>query len=177
MPGRGRGPYNSRMPTDIHPARSLTDSMRELLANQQILMLATHDLDGSTHVVPLLYLFLDGWFLAATSSTSRKARNIAARPEVTVTVEDRDATAWVSATGSAELLHGSVAREINHRLERLWITDEGFDAIGPLVAQAEDVTIAVTPQRWRAWDFRTGFLAPLADAGIPLDDAPRWFRS
>jgi len=158
-------------------APSLTDPMRALIARQQLLMLATCQPDGSAHVVPVVYLFEQARFLVATSSASRKARNVAARPRVTVTIEDREATAWVWATGTAELLRGPESREINHRLDQLWMTDEGLDAIGPLVAAAEDVTIAITPHRWRAWDFESGFLAEMRAAGVPLDDAARWFRS
>lgn len=152
-----------------------SDPMRTLLERHQRLMLATCDADGSAHVVPVVYLFERGCFLVATSSTSRKARNVAARPRVTVTIEDPEATAWVSATGVAVVLRGPASLEINHRLDQLWLTDEGFDAIGAVVAAVEDVTIAVTPHRWRAWDFESGFLARVQAAGIPLDQAARWF--
>jgi PPOX class probable F420-dependent enzyme len=165
------------MTTDADRGRSLTDPMRKLLEEQQILTLATQNPDGSAHVVPVLYQFSDGRFVAATSSNSRKARNIAERPDVTVLVEDREATAWVSAVGVAELRHGPAAREINDRLERMWLTDRGLEAIGSLVAKAEDTTIVVTPSRWLAWDFTSDFLNPLADAGIPLDDAEGWFKT
>ena len=66
----------------------MTDWMREFLERQPFAVLATHNPDGSIHVVPLSYLFEDGRFFFATSSSRRKARNLAARPEVTVTVED-----------------------------------------------------------------------------------------
>jgi hypothetical protein len=55
------------------------------------------------------------------------------------------------------------------------MTEEGFRAIGPLVAEAEDSTVMITPQYWRSWDFRSGFLTELEAAGVPMDDAERWF--
>jgi PPOX class probable F420-dependent enzyme len=150
--------------------------MRDLIAGQQVLLLATHQSDGSAHVAPVMYLFEDGRFLVATSSQSRKARNVAARPQVTVTIEDREATAWVSATGYALLLRGHESRQINHRVDQLWMTEEGCRVIGRLVAEAEDVTVAIIPQHWRSWDFHSGFLAELEAAGVQIDDAERWFH-
>jgi general stress protein 26 len=90
--------------------------MRDLIARQQVLMLATHQADGSAHVVPVMYLFEDGRFLVATSSQSRKARNVAVRSQVTVTIEDREATAWVSALGTP----GCSADRSRARLTTVW---------------------------------------------------------
>jgi PPOX class probable F420-dependent enzyme len=158
------------------PAVPPTERMLDLITGQQVVMLATRQPDGAAHVVPVIYLFEHGRFLMATSAASRKVRNIAADPRVTVTVEDRQATAWVSATGTAALLRGPDSRNVNRRLDELWMTDVGFDAIGSLVAAAEDVTVVVTPHTWLAWDFESGFLAALDAGGVRLDDAGRWFR-
>jgi PPOX class probable F420-dependent enzyme len=160
----------------LAPPAAPSDRMRDLIAGQQVLMLATRQGDGSAHVVPVMYLFEDGRFMVATSSQSRKARNVAAGPRVTVTIEDREATAWVSATGYARLLSGRESRQINHRVDQLWMTEQGFKAIGGLVAEAEDVTVVITPQHWRSWDFHSGFLAELEAAGVDLDDAAPWFH-
>ncbi len=144
-------------------AQKLTDGMREFLERQTFAMLATHNPDGSIHVVPLSYIFEDGRFFFATSSWSRKARNLAARPEATVTVDDRSTLEWVSATGTAELIRGQRSREINVRLSRRSWTEAALATVGPLLEQTEDVTIAITPRRWRAWDIRSTFFAALQD--------------
>jgi general stress protein 26 len=60
-------------------AQKLTDGMRAFLERQPFAMLATHNPDGSIHVVSLSYMFEDGRFFFATSSSSRKARNFADR--------------------------------------------------------------------------------------------------
>lgn len=109
MPGPSREPYNRGMSTSTiyrSTARDLTGPVRESLGRRQYLVLATRNPDGYAHAVPVVHLFHDGCFLVATSSTSRKARNIAARPDVTVTVDDRTEQAWVSPVGTADLLHG-----------------------------------------------------------------------
>ena len=157
--------------------QKLTDGIREFLERQPFAVLATYNPDGSIHVVPLSYMFEDGRFFLATSSSSRKARNLAARPEATVTVDDRITLEWVSATGTAELIRGERSREINARLYRRSWTDAGLEMVGPLLEQNEDVTIAITPRRWSAWDIQSTFFAALQDAGIPLDGAENWFQT
>jgi nitroimidazol reductase NimA-like FMN-containing flavoprotein (pyridoxamine 5'-phosphate oxidase superfamily) len=157
-------------------AHELTDGMREFLERQPFAMLATYNLDDSIHVVPLSYMFEDGRFFFATASSSRKARNLAARPEATVTVDDRSTLEWVSAMGTAVLIRGQRSREINARLyHRSW-TDVGLATVGPFLERHEDVTIAITPHRWSAWDTQSTFFVALQDAGIPLDDAESWFQ-
>jgi PPOX class probable F420-dependent enzyme len=156
-------------------AHELTDSMREFLSRQLYTTLATQNSDGSMHVVPILYRFDGQRFLMATSATTRKARNIAARPTVTVTVDDRTELRWVSAQGTAQLLHGQTAYELNQSLYRLWMTDEGLKVVGAFMANIEDVTIEVIPLEWRAWDIESTFYRALADAGIPLDQPDRFF--
>lgn len=156
--------------------RGLTDRMRRFLEGHMYLTLATRNPDGSLHVVPVAYLFEDGHFLVATSSATRKARNLAARPDVTVTVDDRTTIDWVSAVGTAELVTGPRSRALNRRLHRLWMTDEGLDVVGGFMHEVEDVTVVITPHRWLAWDWETGFVAELEAAGIPMDDPGRWFR-
>lgn len=153
----------------------LTDPMRAFLAGQPFCTLATHNADGSAHVVPAWYLFEDGHFFLATWSGSRKARNVAARPLATVTVDDRATAEWVSGAGTAELIRGTRSRELNDRLRRRYMTAAGLAALGPVLADAEDVTIAVTPRRWTAWDYQSTMLAALQDAGVRLDEADTWY--
>jgi PPOX class probable F420-dependent enzyme len=152
-----------------------TARTREFLDQHVYLTLATRNPDGSQHVVPVVYLFTDGRFHVATSSATRKARNLAADPEVTVTVDDRATIEWVSAVGTAEFLTGPESRSLNHRLYRRWMTDEGLDVVGSAMHQVEDVTIVITPHRWLTWSFESEVVPEFSAAGIPMDDLTRWF--
>jgi PPOX class probable F420-dependent enzyme len=156
-------------------ARELTDPMREFLARQPFATLATLNEDGSIHLVPTWYLFDDGQFFIATWSGSRKARNVAARAQATVTVDDRGTAEWVSATGTAQVLTGQRSLPVNDRLRRRYMTVAGLQALGPVLERAENVTIAITPHRWNAWDYQSTMLAALQNAGIPLEDAHTWY--
>ena len=149
--------------------------MGEVLDQQLYALLASWNPDGSIHAVPVVYLYADGQLLIATSSTTRKARNIAARSDVTVTVDDREQLRWVSAVGCAELVGGERSRALNQRLYGRWMTPDGLDVIGGILAEDEDVTIVVTPRRWLSWDIESGFYQPLRELGISLDQPDRWF--
>jgi PPOX class probable F420-dependent enzyme len=162
-------------PTSRSDIGHVTDAMREVLGQQLYAVMCTHNADGSTHAVPVIYRHADEQLFVATSSTTHKARNIAVRPEATLTIEDRQNLRWVSAVGHAELIRGERSRALNDRLYRLWMTDDGLDVIGAILAETEDVTIAVTPQRWLAWDIEAGFYQHLRDAGLSLDEPQRWF--
>jgi PPOX class probable F420-dependent enzyme len=162
---------------DVMTSTTTTDAIREILGHQRYALFCSRNADGSTHAVPVVYQYADGQLFVATSSATHKACNVAARPEVTVTVDDRENLRWVSAVGHAELIRGDRSRALNVRLYRLWMTDDGLDVIGSILAEDEDVTIVVTPRRWLTWDIETGFYQPLRDAGIPLDEPQRWFLS
>ena len=155
--------------------REPTARMRQFLDDHVYLTLATRNPDGSQHVVPVVYLFADGRFHVATSSATRKARNLVADPKVTVTVDDRSSIEWVSAVGTAEFRTGPESRSLNHRLYRRWMTDEGLDVVGSVMHEVEDLTIVITPQHWLAWSFESDVVPEFAAAGIPMDDLARWF--
>ena len=169
----------SSAPTAVHraTARALTDCMREFLAAHQHLVLATTNPDGTVHAVPYLYTFDGTGFLVATTSAGRTGPNIAARPNATVTVDDdREAVGWVSGTGPARLVRGPQARALNERIYRTWMTEQGVAVVGRALAEVEDITIVVTPVRWRAWDMASTVVPYLVEAGIPMDQPGRRFR-
>jgi nitroimidazol reductase NimA-like FMN-containing flavoprotein (pyridoxamine 5'-phosphate oxidase superfamily) len=58
------------------------ESDRAFLQQRHYAILATQNEDGSMHLTPVWYLFQGGRLLVGTSASSRKARNIAARPSV-----------------------------------------------------------------------------------------------
>ncbi|MFV0134769.1 pyridoxamine 5'-phosphate oxidase family protein [Streptomyces sp. HMX87] len=167
------GPRSARRMVYRATERRLTGPMRDFLDEHTFAVLATHAADGRMHVVPVTYLFDGGdngragaLIHIATSSASLKARNIAARPDVTVTVDDRSTQSWVSATGTARIVTGPASRDLN---ERLYLRTWGADALavlGPFLHRTEDVTITITPTSWRAWDLRSTLVPALADAGV-----------
>jgi hypothetical protein len=79
----------------------------------------------------------------------------------------------LSPAGSRHSQRGFItrSREMNAWLYRRSWTEADLETVGPLPERTEDVTIAITPRRWRAWDIRSTFFVALQEAGIALDDA------
>ncbi|HEY8669687.1 MAG TPA: pyridoxamine 5'-phosphate oxidase family protein, partial [Terriglobales bacterium] len=71
------------------PIQTLDSTQQQFLQGRYIAALATENPDGTIHLTAVWYLFEEGRLFIATSSKSRKARNIAARPKVSLMVDAR----------------------------------------------------------------------------------------
>jgi PPOX class probable F420-dependent enzyme len=136
----------------------LNDSMREFLNGCHYATLATLNEDGSMHLTPVWYLFADECFFISTNS-DRKVRNLLARPQASLVVDSRrkqESIMWVSAVGTAEIMRGERAKEINAKIPHRYLTKAGLEdpRVGPVFAAAGEVTIRLTPHAWRSWEFK-----------------------
>jgi nitroimidazol reductase NimA-like FMN-containing flavoprotein (pyridoxamine 5'-phosphate oxidase superfamily) len=140
--------------------------------------LATHNEDGSIHVTPVWYLFENGKFYVESPSSSRKARNAAARPNATIMVDIRRPgdESWVYASGRVETLRGDDSREINSKILHRYLTEEAINdpRIGPGFAAADDITICLVPETWRSWSAKD--VDEQFFGGILTGDPEKWFR-
>jgi PPOX class probable F420-dependent enzyme len=157
---------------------ALSDSMREILEARHYATLATHNEDGSIHLTPVWYLFENLRFYVGSPSSSRKARNAAARPHATIMVDIRQpgGERWVYASGRVETLIGDDSREANSKILQRYLTEEAIkdSRIGPAFAAADDITLCLVPETWRSWsakDTDEQFFG-----GILTSDPERWFR-
>ena len=154
------------------------DAVRGLLALRLIATLGTTNDDGTIHLTPLWYLYEAGRLYLPTGSGSRKARNVRARPAVTVLVNQRhgERHRWASAVGTATLLGGADAKTVNERVRARYLTTAGESTYGKLVDAYDDVTIVVAPRRWRSWT--PGALDRLAaEHGLSRSDLAHWFQT
>ena len=148
------------------------------LEQRRIATIATIEADGSPHVVPVWYLFRDGLLYVGTQSASRKAKNAAARPRATLTVDSRTpgTERFVSGSGPATILRGDEARAIVAAVHERYLTGDARSdpRVGGALAAADDVVIAIRPSIWRA-----GASAEL-DAqffgGLLSATPQKWFR-
>jgi PPOX class probable F420-dependent enzyme len=144
----------------------LTDELRAFLGERRYAVLATHDPGGGIHLTPIWFLFEDDAFSFASSSGSRKVRNLARIAAASVVVDRREPgrDRWVSAAGPVEILRGDAANAINARIRQRYLTAEALG--GPIDAtleESDDVALRLTPKTWRSW-------------GAPVEDSPeRWF--
>ncbi len=139
--------------------QTLDPALRQVLQGRYVATLATENPDGSIHLAAVWYLFEDGCLFVATSSKSRKARNVAARPKASLMVDVRRAGAERGATaaGSAHLISGEPSRALNHRIHARYMSAAAMSdpQIEPVFASFDDVTIRLEPVSWTTWDMAT----------------------
>jgi nitroimidazol reductase NimA-like FMN-containing flavoprotein (pyridoxamine 5'-phosphate oxidase superfamily) len=156
----------------------LSDSIRETLEARHYATLATHNEDGSIHTTPVWYLFENGRFYVGSASSSRKARNAAARPDATILVDIRQlgGESWIYASGRVETLQGDDSREINSKILHRYLTEEAIKdpRIGPAFAAVDDITLCLVPEKWRSWSARD--IDEQFFGGILSSDPEKWFR-
>ena len=131
----------------------LTDKLRFFLGERRYAVLATHDPDGGIHLTPIWFLFEDDRFYFASSSGSRKVKNVERSFSASVVVDAREPgrERWVSASGSVEILRDGEAQSINASIRRRYLTPPALD--GPIDAAlraSDDVTLLLTPSAWRS---------------------------
>jgi PPOX class probable F420-dependent enzyme len=138
---------------------SLSDPLvQELLHGRFLASLATVNSDGSQHLTAVWFLFDGESLYVATSSGTKKARNLAQSAKASLMVDSRDplASRGVTCAGAAEILTGDLAREINERIHRRYMSDAALadPRIGPVFSGWDDITIRIKPQSLFTWDMR-----------------------
>jgi len=127
-----------------------------LLRDRRIATLATTNADGSPHLTAVWFLFEEDRVLVATSSRSRKARNVVERPRVGFMIDVRipGSERGVTGVGPAELLRGPRSQELNHAIHGRYLREAALEdpEVGPRFAAFDDVTISFRPARWFSWD-------------------------
>lgn len=138
---------------------SLSDGLvQQLLNGRHVATLGTQNSDGSIHMVAVWYWFDGAYIYVATSSRSRKARNLQSNPKVSLMIDARDPNASFGATiaGTARSLTGDLSKQKNLQIHRRYLSDAAIadPRIGPVFAAWDDVTIQISPVSVIAWDMR-----------------------
>jgi PPOX class probable F420-dependent enzyme len=138
---------------------TLSDPLvQQLLHGRHIATLATHNPDGSAHMVAVWFYFDGASIQVATAASTRKARNLRVNRNVSLMVDSRDPAASYGASiaGTAELLTGETARQVNDRVHRKYLSPAAMSdpKVGPIFAGWDDLTIQITPRSIFAWDMR-----------------------
>jgi PPOX class probable F420-dependent enzyme len=155
----------------------LSNELRALLMERRYATLATHDPGGMIHLTPVWFLFDDERFYFESFSGSRKVKNLEQDASASVVVDGREPgrERWVSASGTTEILTGNAAQAINSRIRERYLTQEALEdpRVEPTFAAGDDVTIRLTPTRWRSWAAKD--LDERYFGGILGQTPPRWF--
>ena len=127
-----------------------------ILNGRRIATLATQNDDGSMHLTAVWYLLEGDRLYVGTASRSRKARNVLARPKASLMVDVREPgrECGVSIAGSAEVLRGDKARELNRRIQRRYLSAAAVEdaRVGPKLLDLDDITVRLKPTSVFAWD-------------------------
>jgi hypothetical protein len=136
--------------------------------------LGTINPDGSPHLT-LLQFSLDesDRMYLPTNRATRKVKNLHAHPEVTALVDFEGG--WVSCTGSARLIEGAEAMDLNRRVYERILTEAGLATIGRSLEAHEDSTIEITPTKWLSWQM-TGIFKWFKEQGIDPGDPSEWTK-
>lgn len=122
----------------------LTGQLRSFLGGRRYAVLATHDPDGGIHLTPIWFLFEDDRFYFASSSGSRKVKNVERNFSASVVVDAREPgrERWVSVSGQVEILRDGDAQSINARIRRRYLTPKALDRpIEAALRESDDVTL------------------------------------
>jgi nitroimidazol reductase NimA-like FMN-containing flavoprotein (pyridoxamine 5'-phosphate oxidase superfamily) len=131
---------------------------QEILNGRFIASLGTQNEDGSVHLTAVWYLFEGECLYVATSSRSRKARNVLSRAKASLMVDTRGPALerGLVAVCTAEVIAGESSREINSRIHRRYMSEAALSdpRAGGTMAAMDDITLKLTPTGWYAWDMR-----------------------
>lgn len=138
------------------PVKTLDPTFQEFLQGRHIATLGTENSDGTIHLTAVWYVFESGILFVATSSKTRKARNLVARPKASLMVDIRrpGKERGVSAAGRVEVISGEQSLAINRRVHSRYMSAAAISDphIGPVFAAFDDVTLRLTPESWFTWD-------------------------
>jgi PPOX class probable F420-dependent enzyme len=155
----------------------LTDELRILLAERRYAVLATHDPDEVIHLTPVWFMFDNDRFFFESSSHSRKIKNLQRNPAASVIVDARlpGREQWVAAAGTVDLLSGAESALVNSAIRYRYLTPDALadKQVEPTYAAADDVTIRLTPAKWRSWSAKEMDL--MFFGGVLGSDPDRWF--
>jgi len=138
--------------------KKMPPGSEEILNGRFIASLGTQNEDGSVHLTAVWYLYDAGGLYVATAKSSRKARNVAARPRATLMVDARKAASEraVVAICTASVMEGASAREVNNRIHARYMSAAALadPRAGGTMAAMDDITVKLTPTGWYGWDMR-----------------------
>jgi nitroimidazol reductase NimA-like FMN-containing flavoprotein (pyridoxamine 5'-phosphate oxidase superfamily) len=140
--------------TTVYRAHPTQAEIDEVLGQRRSAALGTFNEDDSIHLTYVIFLYQDGRLYLETASVTRKARNVAARPQASMLIQGPASTGrslMVAAEGSARVIEGAKAQAINHRLRAKYIRPGALDAIDRAWGRFDDVAIEIEPLRWRSW--------------------------
>jgi hypothetical protein len=109
-------------------------------------------------MVAVWYWFDGRNIFIATSSRSRKARNLQSNPKISLMIDSWDPAAsfGINLAGTAHFLRHEASRQANAGIYQKYLSEDAIadPKVGPVFASWDDVTIQIMPTSVIAWDMR-----------------------
>jgi PPOX class probable F420-dependent enzyme len=143
----------------VDPSDALNSELvREILESRLIANLATANLDGSIHIVPMWFVWDGDAVLIPTHEGTRKARNLQRDPRATVMIDDSKGgfdLRGVTLVCDAEIEQAPTSLELNRRIHLKYLTEHALEleAVGGYLT-TDDVTLRLQPVKVSSWDLR-----------------------
>ncbi len=115
--------------------------------------MGTLNKDGTIHLAPIFYKYVDGEFLLGTQEISRRVRNLKRNPRVTLLIDDRNPLGAVMIYGTASLEYEDVLPRRIAILERYYSHESAVKTAEWLCATYKCVIIRVKPDRMVSFDY------------------------
>lgn len=116
--------------------------------------LGTINEDGSIHIAPVFFKYLNGEILIATQDPSRKIKNIKRNSNVSVLIDISDVPfKGALVYGTAKLDYDDIIRKRIVIFERTRSREEAEDYARKLSAKWECVIVHVTPKKIASFDY------------------------
>ncbi|HLV85707.1 MAG TPA: pyridoxamine 5'-phosphate oxidase family protein [Candidatus Sulfotelmatobacter sp.] len=138
---------------------SLSDALvQQLLGGRYVASFATHNPNGSIHMVAVWFWYDGTDVYVATSSRSRKAQNLQGNPSVSLMIDSRDvaASCGVTIAGTAHVLRGASSQKYNAEIHRKYLSEAALadPKVGPVFAAWDDIAFRIAPTSVIVWDMR-----------------------
>lgn len=127
----------------------------KFLKSQKILRLATIDKNGVPHIVPVWYLYKDGFFYVGTNTATEKAKNVKNNPKVSYCIDAgiRSPIYGVMGRGVARLiLSKKIVSDITKKILLRYFQSLNNRIAQELLAQT-DCIIKIIPKKITVWKF------------------------
>jgi nitroimidazol reductase NimA-like FMN-containing flavoprotein (pyridoxamine 5'-phosphate oxidase superfamily) len=140
------------------------EELVEFLNTAPLARLGTHNPDGTIHIAPVYFKYINGEFILGTQGESRKIRNIQCNPQVTLLI-DNQVPPWkgVIIYGEAVLDHEDVVSKRVTIFERYISTEEGQNFAQYLRENFDSLVVHVKPVHMVSFDYtKPGWLEKTA---------------
>lgn len=130
------------------------EELAAFLEQAQFARLGTLNEDGTIHIAPIFFIYLDGQILMATQEPSRKIRNIKHHNKVTVLIDKTEVPfKGVLIYGTAELDYEDVFEKRVAIFKRRLSQEEAETYASRLINKWKCVIIRVTLDRVASFDY------------------------